>query len=307
MDGILIVNKPQWYTSFDVIAKIRKNLGIKKVGHTGTLDPMATGVLVVCIGKATPLSNVLVSEDKVYRTTIKLGLKTDSGDLAGKIYGLDYENDESKETKHLSDVSKEIFEKNLEFINSKNQKFNITQIQIEKILKSFIGKQEQIPPIYSSIKVNGKKLYEYARENKKVDIPARKIEVFDIYDISFNEKDEITYTVHCSKGTYIRALNEDIAKALGTEGTTLKLERIKTGLYSIDEAVDLEEISEEKIIPLEKIFNEKIELSEKDEKNFLNGVSIKTSVKEGIYNTYINGIFIGLSKVEKDNIKRFIV
>ena len=131
--------------------------------------------------------------------------------------------------------------------------------------------------------------------------------MFNIYDISFDGKDEITYTVHCSKGTYIRALNEDIAKALGTEGTTLRLERIKTGLYSIEEAVDLEEISEEKIIPLEKIFNEKIELTEKDEKNFLNGVSIKTSVKEGIYNTYINGNFIGLSKVEKDNIKRFIV
>ncbi len=307
MDGILIVNKPQWYTSFDVIAKIRKNLGIKKVGHTGTLDPMATGVLVVCIGKATPLSNVLVSEDKVYRTTIKLGLKTDSGDLAGKINGVDYENNEPKESRHLSDVSKGIFEKNLEIINSKNQKFNFTQLQIEEKLKSFIGKQEQIPPIYSSIKVNGKKLYEYARENKKVDIPARKIEVFDIYDISFNEKDEITYTVHCSKGTYIRALNEDIAKALGTEGTTLKLERIKTGLYSIDEAVDLEEISEEKIIPMGKIFNEKLELNEKDEKKFLNGVSIKINAKDGIYNTYINGIFIGLSKVEKDNIKRFIV
>lgn len=307
MDGIIIVNKPQWYTSFDVVARIRKNLKIKKVGHTGTLDPMATGVLVVCIGKATPLSNVLVSEDKVYRTTIKLGLKTDSGDLAGKIKGVDYENNEPKESRHLSDVSKEMFEKNLEIINSKNQKFNFTQIQIEEKLKSFIGKQEQVPPIYSSIKVNGKKLYEYARENKKVEIPAREIEVFNIYDISFDGKDEITYTVHCSKGTYIRALNEDIAKALGTEGTTLKLERIKTGLYSMDEAVNLEEISEENIIPLEKIFNEKIELTEKDEKNFLNGVSIKTSVKEGIYNTYINGIFIGLSKVEKDNIKRFIV
>ena len=182
MDGLLIINKPKGYTSHDVVNKVRKVLNIKKVGHTGTLDPNATGVLPILIGNATKISKYLVEHKKTYIATIELGKKTDTGDIEGKVIEEDT---------------------NLKKINTD---------EIKTCLNSFLGNQIQVPPIYSAIKVKGKKLYEYAREEKKVDIPSRRIEIYNIELKNFNGKDEIVFEVECSKGTYIRTLCEDIAK-----------------------------------------------------------------------------------------------
>ena len=304
MNGILIIDKPQWYTSFDTVAKIRKELKVKRVGHTGTLDPMATGVLVVCVGEATKLVDELTCEDKIYRTTIKLGVKTDTGDMAGNICNGDHS---SPQGSHLSDISRQKFESNVEYVLSLNQSFNYTEQQISDAIHSFIGKQKQIPPMYSSIKVDGKKLYEYARRGERVDVPPRDIEIYDIYDISFNGQDEISYTVHCSKGTYIRALNEDIASKLGTVGTTKELRRIKTGAFDINQAITLENVFEEKIMPIEKLFSDKIELEKSQESKLLNGINIHTEKPDGIYCIYIDDSFVGLGKVNNNNLKRFII
>ena len=187
MDGIILINKEKNCTSHDVVYKVKKMFK-EKVGHTGTLDPNATGVLPILVGKGTKLSKYLINHDKKYIVTLKLGKKTDTADSDGKII---------EET----EVSKDIFKEN----NIKNS------------LNKFIGKNEQIPPMYSAIKVNGKKLYEYARSGKSVEIQPRKIEIYSINLIKINEKNnEIIFEVFCSKGTYIRSLCEDIAKDLNT-------------------------------------------------------------------------------------------
>ena len=318
-DGILIINKPQWYTSFDVVAKCRKILGTKRIGHTGTLDPMATGVLVLCIGKATGLVNMLTAEDKVYRTTIKLGIETDTADLTGRITGyikdgkayernnLDMDNivDTEKNVQYLSDIARINYSNNLAF--SEDFKFDLTKEQIDEAIDMFIGVQDQVPPMYSSIKIDGKKLYEYAREGEDVEVPSREIEIYDICDVKFDGKNELSYTVHCSKGTYIRTLNEDIAKELGIVGTTMVLERIQTGDYSLENAYDLEDISEDAIISIEELFADRIDLDEKDESKLLNGMNIQVGNEDGIYNVYINNKYYGLGEVIDGKLKRFII
>lgn len=193
MNGILVVNKPAGYTSHDIVSKIRKELNIKKVGHTGTLDPLATGVLPILLGNGTKLSKYLMNHDKEYIATIKLGEKTDTGDIEGKVI-------EQKEV--------EVFSKE----------------QVIQALESFIGKQKQIPPMYSAIKINGKKLYEYARNGETVEVQAREIEIYSIELLHYH-KNEIKFRVACSKGTYIRSLCEDIATKLDTVGTMSALQR----------------------------------------------------------------------------------
>lgn len=183
MDGVLIINKPKGFTSHDVVNVLRKTLNTKKVGHTGTLDPNATGVLPILVGTATKISKYLIEHDKTYIATIKLGEKTETGDNEGHI-----------------------IEQDLNFQN-------ISSEQVENVLKTFIGKQKQIPPVYSAIKINGKKAYEYARQGQAIELEPRDIEIYDIKLISF-ENDEITFEVSCSKGTYIRTLCEDIAEKL---------------------------------------------------------------------------------------------
>ena len=187
MDGIILINKEKNCTSHDVVYKV-KRIFEEKVGHTGTLDPNATGVLPILIGKGTKLSKYLINHDKIYVVTLKLGKKTETADSEGNII-------------EVKDVKKELLKKE----------------NVRKVLNQFIGISEQIPPIYSAIKVNGKKLYEYARSGKSVDIKPRKIEIYNINLIEIDAKnDEIIFEVFCSKGTYIRSLCEDIAKALDT-------------------------------------------------------------------------------------------
>ena len=283
MNGILIINKPKGYTSHDIVNIVRKTLNIKKVGHTGTLDPNATGVLPILIGSATKASKYLVEHKKTYVATLKLGEKTTTGDSEGQV-----------------------IEKDFNFNNMEIKK-------IEDILKIFLGKQTQIPPMYSSIKVNGKKLYEYAREGKKVEIPSREIEIFNIELLSFNEKDEIIFEVECSKGTYIRTLCEDIANKLETIGYMKELKRTKVNEFNIENSINLEELTiekiREKIIKIEEIFKskEKINLDDKKLQLFLNGVLLTQKMKDDIYRIYNNKNFIGLGIIKNNLLKRDII
>jgi tRNA pseudouridine55 synthase len=211
MDGILIVNKTKGCTSHDIVYQVKKIVN-EKVGHTGTLDPMATGVLPLLVGKGTLCSKYLMNHDKVYRVKLQLGQKTDTLDGEGNII----------EEKQVTDNM-------------------IEKEKVEEVLKSMIGKQEQIPPIYSAIKVNGKKLYEYARKGEKVEIKPRKIEIYNIELIKINKKDrQIEFQVACSKGTYIRSLCEEIASKLNTVGYMCELERLQVGKFNIVDAITLE-------------------------------------------------------------------
>ena len=187
MDGIVIINKPKQQTSHDIVRKAKKILN-EKVGHTGTLDPNATGVLPLLIGKGTELSKYLINHDKIYKVTLKLGEKRDTADSEGKVI-------------ETQEVLPEVLEKE----------------NIQQVFKNFAGKQEQIPPMYSAIKVNGKKLYEYARKGQKIELQPRKIEIYFLNLIEINQEEkEIKFEIGCSKGTYIRSVCEDIAKKLGT-------------------------------------------------------------------------------------------
>ena len=276
MDGIIVVNKPKGCTSHDVVNKVKKIVN-KKVGHTGTLDPLATGVLPLLIGKGTLC---------VYEVSLKLGISTDTMDAEGKV---------TEEKEVSSDI--------------------LTKENIEKILSSFIGEQEQTPPMYSAIKVAGKKLYEYARKGQEVEIPKRKIEMYNIKLVGINKvSNEIEFKVSCSKGTYIRSLCTDIAKALGTIGYMSGLERLQVGKFKIENAIKIDENTtkeyiEEHIIGIEKLFekNPKIEIKQKKLLLFLNGVKLNTEFEDGVYRIYSENKFIGLGTVNKGLLKRDII
>lgn len=287
MDGILVINKSKGLTSNDIVKKVKRILNTK-VGHTGTLDPNATGVLPLLLGNATKISKYLINHDKEYEAVIKLGAKTTTADVEGKII-------EEKE------VNKE----------------KLKEENIEEVLKSFIGKQQQIPPIYSAIKVNGKKLYEYARQGKEVEIKARNIEIYDLKLLKIDSKnDELTINVKCSKGTYIRSLCEDIAVKLETLGYMKELNRIQVGEFSIKDSVTIEEFKaniENKdysnIIGIEEIFKEipEITIKQREYEKYLNGVKIDTDNMDGIYRIYLDNKFSGLGIVENKKLKRDLV
>lgn len=284
MDGILIVNKPKGYTSHDIVNILRKELNIKKIGHTGTLDPNATGVLPILVGQATKISKYLIEHNKEYIAELKLGEKTSTGDPEG-------ETIEIQETPKLEEK------------------------QIQEVLNSFLGKQKQTPPIYSSIKVNGKKAYEYAREGKPVELEPRPIEILYISLIKF-EKNIITFKVKCSKGTYIRVLCEDIAKKIGTVGLMQNLCRTEVDNFKLENSVTIEEIKEngkefidQKIIPIEEVFTTtpKIILSMKKTELFLNGVQLTNEFQDGVYKVYNQEKFLGLGIVKDNLLKRDVI
>lgn len=282
MDGIIIINKEKDYTSHDVVAKLKKKLNISKVGHTGTLDPNATGVLPILIGKGTKFSKYLINHDKTYEVEVELGKKTDTADAEGKI--IDEKN-----------IDEEDINKNL-----------------LQVLASFVGKQEQIPPMYSAIKKNGKKLYEYARAGEKVEIEPRKIEIYKI-DLNKYDKNIINFVVSCSKGTYIRSLCEDIAEKLNTVGYMKNLKRLQVGKFNIKDAVYIDDIDlknvNEYLITLEEILKEKdrIDLNEKKLKLFLNGVQLTVNNIDGLYKIYVANKFIGTGTIKKGLLKRDII
>ena len=282
MDGLILINKQKGFTSHDVVNVIRKKLNTKKVGHTGTLDPNATGVLPILVGKATKISKYLIEHDKTYIATIKLGEKTDTGDNEGQVI---------EEKLVPTDLKKE---------------------DINNVLQSFLGKQKQVPPMYSAIKINGKKLYEYAREGKEVKLEAREVEIYKIQLLEYKNS-KIKFEVECSKGTYIRTLCEDIAKKLGTVGYMEELQRIKVNNFKIEDSVLLDDIAlenvEENLIKIEKVFKEKdkIELDNKKLELFLNGVKLTYDLPKDIYRIYNNKQFIGIGIVENKLLKRDIV
>lgn len=287
MNGIVLINKEKNYTSHDVVSIVKK-ITKSKVGHTGTLDPNATGVLPLLLGDATKISKYLINHDKKYEVVLELGKKTSTADVEGEV----------------------IEEKEIPQIIWKSE-------YIENILTEFIGEQEQIPPIYSAIKINGKKLYDYAREGKTVTIEPRKIKIYKIELMGFNkEAKQIQFKVNCSKGTYIRSLCEDIAKKLGTVGYMKELNRTQVGEFYIKNSVTIAELEEKikkndlsNIISIEEIFENvnKIDLEQKFLNKYLNGVGIEQNYEDGVYKIYLNNEFIGLGMVKAQKLKRDLV
>ena len=276
MNGILLINKPKDYTSRDVVNKLTKLFNTKKIGHTGTLDPIATGVLVVTIGKCTKLCDLLTSKYKEYIATIKLGIKTDTLDITGNVL------EESKVP-------------------------NITEEQIKKVLNSFLGKSIQETPIYSAVKVNGKKLYEYAREGKSVELPKRDIDIKEIELISLTN-DEIVFKATVSKGTYIRALINDICLKLNTIGTMSNLVRTKQGSFKLEDTYTLEDIENNNynLLTPEEVLNdiETIDIDEELVKPVNNGAVINKIFKNDIACLkYHNKILAIYQEYDKDHSK----
>ncbi len=272
MDGIIIINKKKNMTSRDVVNIAVKRLNTKKIGHTGTLDPLATGVLVLAVNKALKLVDDITSENKEYIAEVKLGIKTDTLDITGNIL------EEKKE--------------------------KVTKEELIKVLNSFIGKYNMTVPIYSAVKVKGKKLYEYAREGKEVDLPVKEVYINSIELLDLND-DTFTFKCDVSKGTYIRSLINDICNKLGVIGTMSALERIRQGKYNIEKAIDIDDIKEDKIIPMEDVIEiPKIEVDEYLYNRIKNGNKLENRYTQEKIAFIYNGKLIGIYIVDNlDNTK----
>lgn len=276
MNGIIIIDKEKNMTSRDVVNKVSKILGTKKIGHTGTLDPLATGVLVLCVGKATKLVDLITGYDKEYIAKVCLGTLTDTLDITGNII-------KEKET-------------------------NITKEEIENTLKSFIPGYEQEVPIYSAVKINGKKLYEYARNGETVELPKRYIKINSIdliSDIEYeNGKTYFSFITNVSKGTYIRSLINDIGKKLNTYGTMIELRRTKQGNFKIEESST---INNPEIIKIEEILKDyyKVEIDGELYRKISNGVKIKNEDNKGIVVFTHNKEIIAIYKKENEYLKPY--
>lgn len=282
MNGVINVYKPSGITSFDVVRTIKRLSKTKKVGHTGTLDPMASGVLPVCINNATKIVDYIMQNHKVYKATLKLGVTTDTYDREGKIL-------------------------------SESELNNISDKDIEEVIKGFVGDIEQMPPMYSALKVNGKRLYELARKGIEIERQKRKITIYDI-NIENIDIPYVEFTVKCSKGTYIRSLCYDIGDVLKVGGAMWDLERVETGTFSIENSIALEDLNEENIenfiIPIDEALTYKsMVFSNKFEKLLLNGVTIQNpfiikDIEENIlYKVYIEDRFIGIGKKTEKGFK----
>lgn len=279
MQGILIVDKPTDWTSFDVIAKLRGILGTRKLGHSGTLDPMATGVLPVFCGGASKAVDLQLDHTKAYRATLKLGARTDTGDVTGTVL----------ETAPVTAGEKELLE----------------------VLPRFVGPRMQTPPMYSAVKINGQPLYKLARQGMEVERKARPIEILSIQYEGSPAENEYTLTVKCSKGTYIRVLLEEIAEAMGQKGTMSALRRIAAGVYTEADAHSLEEIQAAKnagpealqalMLPVESVFTSLplLVAGERVERHLYNGCpTSRYPAADGRYRVRnAQGQFLGLANI----------
>lgn len=274
MDGILNINKPKGITSHDVVYKVRKSLGIKKVGHTGTLDPNATGVLPIVIGRATKIADYIMNGDKMYIAEIILGKKTTTGDITGEIL--------------------------------EEAEANISEERFKQVTENFIGEIPQIPPMFSAIKKGGIPLYKLARKNVEVEREARIIHINNIVIHKFCGKKAIV-EVHCSKGTYIRTLCEDIGEKLGTFACMGELQRTKSAGFSIENSVELNDDLQKHIIPTDFFFRNvsTLTLGEKYIKFLENGNKFyfKNNLAENEVRIYHNNKFYGIYKKEGDFLK----
>lgn len=279
MQGILIVDKPTDWTSFDVIAKLRGILGTRKLGHSGTLDPMATGVLPVFCGGASKAVDLQLDHTKAYRAVLKLGARTDTGDVTGTVL----------ETAPVTAGEKELLE----------------------VLPQFVGSQMQTPPMYSAVKINGQPLYKMARQGIEVERKARPIEIFSLEYGGSPAENEYELTVRCSKGTYIRVLLEDIAAAMGQKGTMSALRRVAAGVYTEADAHTLEEIQAAKnegpaalealMLPVESVFGSLplLTVAPKVEQHLYNGCpTSRYPATDGRYRVRNEaGQFLGLANI----------
>ena len=283
VNGIINVYKEKGYTSFDVVAKLRGIFHQKKIGHTGTLDPDAEGVLPVCLGKATRVCDLLTDKDKVYKAVLLLGQETDTQDISGQVLN--------------------------------QAEVNVTEQAVYDAISQFIGRQKQVPPMYSALKVNGKKLYELAREGKVIERKARDIEVFDI-KVESIDLPEVTMTVHCSKGTYIRTIISDIGKKLGTGAIMTSLCRTMAAGFTLDDCHDIEalrnippEDTAKLVLPTERVFScyDEVQLDDKQKKLFMNGMILDCgrmdiSYPQGTFLRLKHGdVFVGVAKVNEEN------
>ena len=273
MNGIVIVDKPQGWTSQDVTARLRRVFNTRRIGHGGTLDPMATGVLPVFVGRATRGVEFFEHAEKIYETVLRLGITTDTEDISGTVLT--------------------------------RQDAFVTASQLETVLGQFRGEIMQVPPMYSALKVNGQKLYDLARKGVEVERKPRPITIRELKLLSM-EADGIHLRVHCSKGTYIRTLCKDIGEALGCGGCMAQLRRVSAGEYGIREAVPLEtllecENPEQYLRTVDSMFRNypAVTLTEKQELRCRNGNSFSVKMEPGTYRAYgQSGEFLMLAKVE---------
>ena len=272
MDGFFLLNKEKGITSNQLVQKIKKNLSLKKVGHLGTLDPMATGLMVIAVNRATKFSSYFLESDKSYYATVKLGTTTDTDDALGNVI----ETSDNFPTKDIT----------------------------YKVLNSFHGKSLQKAPYYSALKHKGKPLYKYAREGDLISKPPREINIFSIKDFIFNH-DEFSFLIHCSKGTYIRSIARDLGKKLGCCAHLSGLQRVSQGKFNINQASAIEMVETNNLISIEEAFKEfsDIKLNNNQLKIFLNGGKLKNiNSEDNDYRIYdLSSNFLGLGNVS-DNV-----
>jgi len=287
LNGIVIVNKEKGFTSHDAVNVIRRILGTRKVGHTGTLDPNAVGVLPICVGRSTKLSDMLMFSDKEYIAEVKLGLTTDTYDIWGNV--------------------------------TSEKEVNVSEEMLKKAIDSFTGEIMQLPPMYSAIKQNGKKLYELARSGIEVERKERKITIYECEIISF-KKDTFTIRVKCSKGTYIRSLCHDICEFLGCGACMTSLVRTQSSVFKIEDALTLSEIEEKVrengassvLNPPDSVFEcyDRITVTNIVKDRLLNGALSRVNENVGTYRAYApDNTFIGIAEIfkgEKGNIIKII-
>jgi len=283
--GILNIDKPAGITSYDVVDVIKKLFIGSKVGHTGTLDPVATGVLPILIGDATKLSDNLTAENKAYRVKMLLGVETNTYDITGKIV-------------YASVVNKD-------------------EIYIRERIKRFIGVQTQTPPQYSAIKVEGKRAYQYAREGKEVELKPRTIEIYDINNIAVDlRKREVSFDVYCTKGTYVRSLVNDIGKKLGCGATMVELIRLKNGNFDIKDSIPLYEFlklnfeeMKKRIISIDDYYEDlkRINMDKVEYTRFVNGVKLEYNEQDKLVKVYENNKYKGLGQIKDGVLKRYLI
>ena len=273
MDGIVIIDKPEDWTSQDVVSKLRGVLRTKRIGHGGTLDPMATGVLPVFVGRATRAVEFFEHAEKTYETVLRLGMTTDTEDITGNV---------------LSE-----------------QQVRVTEEMVAQTLSRFRGEISQVPPMYSAIKINGQKLYDLARKGKEVERQPRKVTIHELTLLAIEDR-SLRLRVRCSKGTYIRTLCKDIGEALGCGGCMAALRRVAAGAYTEAEAVPLATLVEDAdpgrfLRPVDTMFADcsRVTLTENQEKRCRNGNQFSVTLEDGTYRAYSQaGEFLMLAKVE---------
>lgn len=282
MNGILIVDKPMDWTSFDVIAKLRGILGTRKLGHSGTLDPMATGVLPVFAGVASKAVDMQPNHDKTYCAVLRFGLCTDTGDVTGTV------------------------------LETSNQK--VTKQQLLEVLPRFTGDIMQTPPMYSAVKINGTPLYKLARQGVTVERKARPVTIYRLDLLEQSGEQDFVLEVACSKGTYVRTLVEDLGEALGVPATLAGLRRTQAGVFDLQHSHTLEEIQaakdagtlEQLFVPVETVFAHlpQITVNEQNKMRLFNGAPCyRFQQPDGVYRLYSGEEFLGLGKIQNTQLK----